>query len=252
MCGIVGYVGPDQALPVVLEGLRRLEYRGYDSAGVAMIDGGLSVVKRAGKLSELDAALEVIGPVRGLHRDRPHAVGDPRRADGPERASPHGLSPPDRGDPQRDHRELHRPALGAREARPRAGLRDRHRGRRPPDRGAGGIARRPRACHGPRARGRVRARRPRARRTRRHRRRPGLLAADRRARRRREHPRVGHPRGAPEDADRPADRREPDRRGAGRRRSRHRSRRAPSSSSSPSRWSGTSRAPRRAGSTTSC
>jgi len=65
MCGIVGYVGPDQALPVVLEGLRRLEYRGYDSAGVAMIDGGLSVVKRAGKLSELDAALEVIGPVPG-------------------------------------------------------------------------------------------------------------------------------------------------------------------------------------------
>src|SRR4249919_667696 len=65
MCGIVGYVGPDQALPVVLEGLRRLEYRGYDSAGVAMIDGGLSVVKRAGKLSELDAALEVVGPVPG-------------------------------------------------------------------------------------------------------------------------------------------------------------------------------------------
>src|SRR5262245_30188161 len=65
MCGIVGYVGPDQALPVVLEGLRRLEYRGYDSAGVAMIDGGLSVVKRAGKLSELDAALEVVGVVPG-------------------------------------------------------------------------------------------------------------------------------------------------------------------------------------------
>ena len=65
MCGIVGYIGPDQALPVVLEGLRRLEYRGYDSAGVAMIDGGLSVVKRAGKLSELDAALRVVGAVPG-------------------------------------------------------------------------------------------------------------------------------------------------------------------------------------------
>ena len=65
MCGIVGYVGSDQALPVVLEGLRRLEYRGYDSAGVAMIDGDLSVVKRAGKLSELDAALEVVGAVPG-------------------------------------------------------------------------------------------------------------------------------------------------------------------------------------------
>jgi glucosamine--fructose-6-phosphate aminotransferase (isomerizing) len=54
----VGYVGPDEALPIVLEGLRRLEYRGYDSAGVAVIDGGLGVVKRAGKLAELESALE--------------------------------------------------------------------------------------------------------------------------------------------------------------------------------------------------
>jgi glucosamine--fructose-6-phosphate aminotransferase (isomerizing) len=58
MCGIVGYVGPDQALPIVLEGLRRLEYRGYDSAGIALLDGGLAVVKRAGKLSELEVALD--------------------------------------------------------------------------------------------------------------------------------------------------------------------------------------------------
>jgi glucosamine--fructose-6-phosphate aminotransferase (isomerizing) len=57
MCGIVGYVGPDEALPIVLEGLRRLEYRGYDSAGVAVLDGGLEVRKRAGKLAELEAAL---------------------------------------------------------------------------------------------------------------------------------------------------------------------------------------------------
>ena len=58
MCGIVGYVGPDQALPIVLEGLRRLEYRGYDSAGVAVIDdANLGVVKRAGKLGELEKAL---------------------------------------------------------------------------------------------------------------------------------------------------------------------------------------------------
>ncbi len=57
MCGIVGYIGPDEALPIVLEGLRRLEYRGYDSAGIAMVDGGLTVRKRAGKLGELEAAL---------------------------------------------------------------------------------------------------------------------------------------------------------------------------------------------------
>jgi glucosamine--fructose-6-phosphate aminotransferase (isomerizing) len=57
MCGIVGYVGPDQALPIILEGLRCLEYRGYDSAGVALIDGELTVVKRAGKIGELEAAV---------------------------------------------------------------------------------------------------------------------------------------------------------------------------------------------------
>jgi len=58
MCGIVGYVGPGEALPIILEGLRRLEYRGYDSAGVALVDGGLDVRKRAGKLAELEGALD--------------------------------------------------------------------------------------------------------------------------------------------------------------------------------------------------
>ena len=58
MCGIVGYVGSDEALPIVLEGLRRLEYRGYDSAGVAVLGEELVVCKRAGKLAELEAALD--------------------------------------------------------------------------------------------------------------------------------------------------------------------------------------------------
>src|SRR5947209_14475352 len=60
MCGIVGYVGPRPALDVVVEGLRRLEYRGYDSAGVAVIDGDtdrLQVEKRAGRIENLDKAL---------------------------------------------------------------------------------------------------------------------------------------------------------------------------------------------------
>jgi len=58
MCGIVGYVGARSALEVVIEGLRRLEYRGYDSAGVALLAGGKLVVeKRAGKLANLEAAL---------------------------------------------------------------------------------------------------------------------------------------------------------------------------------------------------
>ncbi len=58
MCGIVGYVGDQQALEVVIEGLRRLEYRGYDSAGVAVVaDGALASAKRAGKLANLEKAL---------------------------------------------------------------------------------------------------------------------------------------------------------------------------------------------------
>jgi len=58
MCGIVGYVGDQSALEVVVEGLRRLEYRGYDSAGVAVLtEGGLAMTKRAGKLANLDKAL---------------------------------------------------------------------------------------------------------------------------------------------------------------------------------------------------
>jgi glucosamine--fructose-6-phosphate aminotransferase (isomerizing) len=58
MCGIVGYVGTQSALSVVLDGLRRLEYRGYDSAGVAIVDGGrLLTEKRAGKLANLEKAL---------------------------------------------------------------------------------------------------------------------------------------------------------------------------------------------------
>jgi glutamine---fructose-6-phosphate transaminase (isomerizing) len=59
MCGIVGYVGPDPAIPIVMEGLRRLEYRGYDSAGIAAIgEGAVAVVKRSGRLDQLAAALE--------------------------------------------------------------------------------------------------------------------------------------------------------------------------------------------------
>ncbi len=58
MCGIVGYVGNNQALDVVMEGLRRLEYRGYDSAGVALLaDGQVVTRKRAGKLANLEKEL---------------------------------------------------------------------------------------------------------------------------------------------------------------------------------------------------
>jgi glucosamine--fructose-6-phosphate aminotransferase (isomerizing) len=59
MCGIIGYVGRQDALPVLIGGLRRMEYRGYDSAGVAVADGSrVEVVKRKGKISNLGEALE--------------------------------------------------------------------------------------------------------------------------------------------------------------------------------------------------
>src|SRR5215204_4675892 len=58
MCGIVGYVGPQAALDVVVEGLRRLEYRGYDSAGVAIVaENAVHLAKKAGKISNLDKLL---------------------------------------------------------------------------------------------------------------------------------------------------------------------------------------------------
>lgn len=66
MCGIVGYVGSDQASPVLIEGLRRLEYRGYDSAGMSVLgEGGrLTTVKAPGKLAMLEAKLAET-PLRG-------------------------------------------------------------------------------------------------------------------------------------------------------------------------------------------
>ncbi len=59
MCGIVGYTGPREAGPILIEGLKRLEYRGYDSAGIALVDdaGDLFVEKRAGKLANLQTAI---------------------------------------------------------------------------------------------------------------------------------------------------------------------------------------------------
>ena len=60
MCGIVGYVGDEQALPVLLDALSRLEYRGYDSAGVAVVDGAIEVVRKAGKLAALEKELSTM------------------------------------------------------------------------------------------------------------------------------------------------------------------------------------------------
>ncbi len=58
MCGIVGYIGKKQACPILLSGLHRLEYRGYDSAGVALLNGSLKVFKTRGKVNDLEQLLE--------------------------------------------------------------------------------------------------------------------------------------------------------------------------------------------------
>jgi glucosamine--fructose-6-phosphate aminotransferase (isomerizing) len=66
MCGIVAYVGQRNALDVLLNGLKRVEYRGYDSAGVAILqDGHLSLVKTAGKVGDLVQRVGETWPVQG-------------------------------------------------------------------------------------------------------------------------------------------------------------------------------------------
>jgi len=62
MCGIVGYVGSEDCLPILINGLRKLEYRGYDSAGVALANGsGLQIIKSKGKLKNLEEKLSALG-----------------------------------------------------------------------------------------------------------------------------------------------------------------------------------------------
>ena len=89
MCGIVGYIGKKEAYPILIKGLNRLEYRGYDSAGVAMIadDGELNVYKAKGKVSDLEAAVaqkDVSGCV-GIAHTRWATHGEPCA----ENAHPH-------------------------------------------------------------------------------------------------------------------------------------------------------------------
>ena len=143
MCGIVGYVGEGHASEIILDGLRRLEYRGYDSAGIVTLDGArLQIRRRPGKIGEL-AALLAGEPTAGVGGAGPYAVGDAR---GTLRAQ---LAPPPRlrrrcgGRPQWDHRELLAPQAAAPGGRARVPIRDRHRGHRASGRDASGRARRP-------------------------------------------------------------------------------------------------------------
>ena len=88
MCGIVGFTGRRQASPILLEGLSRLEYRGYDSAGLAVRDGAgdVEIVKAKGRLRVLSEKTMRFD-VERLLRYRSHPLGDPRRTVRAERAS---------------------------------------------------------------------------------------------------------------------------------------------------------------------
>ncbi|HLT06388.1 MAG TPA: glutamine--fructose-6-phosphate transaminase (isomerizing) [Cyclobacteriaceae bacterium] len=89
MCGIVAYVGQQEALPIIIKGLKRLEYRGYDSAGIALLNSkGLSVYKKKGKVSQLEESLvgnEDLNSKIGIGHTRWATHGEPNDAN----AHPH-------------------------------------------------------------------------------------------------------------------------------------------------------------------
>ena len=91
MCGIVGYIGNRKAVPIILDGLRRLEYRGYDSAGIAVLNGDdhLAVRRASGKLRNLEDAIR-LNPVDG-----PYGIGHTRWAT-------HGRPTEENAHPHRD------------------------------------------------------------------------------------------------------------------------------------------------------
>ena len=134
MCGIIGYIGPKDVVPVLIDGLRRLEYRGYDSAGVAVVrDGGVDLRRSAGKLSNLEDAI-AHDPITG-----DYGVGHTRWAT-------HGRPTEENAHPHRDctgkivvvHNGIIENYLDLKQELQRAGPqvrhRNRHRNRRAPRR----------------------------------------------------------------------------------------------------------------------
>lgn len=87
MCGIVAYIGKQQAAPIIIKGLKRLEYRGYDSAGISLLNGDLNVYKKMGKVSELESLVKntSLNSTIGIGHTRWATHGEPNDAN----AHPH-------------------------------------------------------------------------------------------------------------------------------------------------------------------
>ena len=107
MCGIVGYVGGQQAAPLLLEGLTRLEHRGYDSAGLAVLGGsGIRLAKRAGRVRDLaDGLPKRFGGKVGVGHTRWATHGPASDTNAHPHTDAVGRG---RGGPQRDHRQRRR------------------------------------------------------------------------------------------------------------------------------------------------
>src|SRR5690554_3477787 len=92
MCGIVGYIGPRQAYPILINGLHRLEYRGYDSSGIALLQNKLELYKTKGKVSDLEEFVKnknLSGNV-GIAHTRWATHGEPNDANAHPHLSPSG------------------------------------------------------------------------------------------------------------------------------------------------------------------
>src|SRR5882724_9321218 len=102
MCGIVGYIGPKKVVPVIIEGLRKLEYRGYDSAGIAVADGSgkLEIRRASGKLRNLEEVIQK-SPINGSGSGGGNASGDTYGI-GHTRWATHGRPTEENAHPHRD------------------------------------------------------------------------------------------------------------------------------------------------------